>query len=150
MWRSLLNNGSVFDFRPGSLNRPMPGVKWAGMARIRYSFAVEILPGDEGSALGQICARSLHRAEPPLARLSLSHFPRRRASWKPIGPNQLKESFAGAQFACEIRSWGTVVDGNKLMTKSMIGSRFAAASAVLAARRLRSCQHFLSRTAITA
>jgi len=46
--------------------------------------------------------------------------------------------------------WGTVVDGNKLTTKGMTGSRFAAGSAVLAARRLPSGRCFLFPTAITA
>src|ERR1700730_8549450 len=142
----LLNNGAVFDVRPGTLNRPMPGVKWLGWRGFDILFQLRFCKEMKALPFGQICARSLLRAELPFARLSLSHFPRRRASWKQIGLNRLKESFASARFACGIRSWATVVEGNKLMTKSMTGSQFVAASAVLAAKRSPSCQCSLSPT----
>src|SRR6266852_5756188 len=111
----------------GSLNRPRPGVKWLAWRGFDILFQLRFCKEMKALPWSQIFARSLPWAEPPFARSSLSHFPRRRATWNPIGLKRLQnESFASVPFACEIRSWATVVGGNKLMTKSMTGSRFAA------------------------
>ena len=86
-----------------------------------------------------------------MPRLSLSHFPRRRASQKSIIPRWARKSFRGtARFASRIPSSAMGVGANKLTTNITIGSWFAAVFATAAARPSPSCRRFLRRTAITA
>src|SRR5207249_462276 len=73
------------------LNRPIPGLKWLGWRGFDILFQLRFRKEMKALPWSQICARSLRRAEPPFARLSFSHYPRCRASWKPIGQNRLKE-----------------------------------------------------------
>src|SRR5439155_15561179 len=73
------------------VNRPIPGLKWLGWRGFDILFQLRFRKEMKALPWSQICARSLRRAEPPFARSSFSHFPRYRASWKPIGQNRLKE-----------------------------------------------------------
>ena len=78
-------------------------------------------------------------------------FPRAGQPRSRLGRGVRGVSFcAGARFVSRIPSSVTVVDANKLMMNTMIGSGFAAVSATDAERRLPSCRHSRRPTAITA
>lgn len=75
------------------VNRPMPSasvVEIAGVAGIRYSFPVEKFRKEAKAPPGLRSRQGHPWAEPPLPRLSLSHFPQRRASRRSIGRRPLR------------------------------------------------------------
>lgn len=91
----------------------------------------------------QILARSTRRTGPPGLRYSLSHFHRRRASWKPIGSRLTEgQSCVSVPFACAIRSSVMAVVANRPTTRIMTGFRSAAAIAIGAKRRSLSLPPF--------
>jgi hypothetical protein len=119
----------------------------------RYSFSSrDFYSGGEGPALEfGSWERPTSRAGPPRSRHCLSHFPPRSTTSKPIGPRRARNSFrVAARFACRMPSSVTGAGASKPMMNIMIGSRFAAASATVAARHSPSCRPSLHDTAITA
>ncbi len=114
-------------------------------------FPVDVLFGRRGSASGSDLGQVTARAEPPLLRFSLSHFPPSRSTRKLIGPQIVPMSFcAGARFVNVIRSLVTVAAASKLTMNIMTGLRSGAVSATVAAGPLRSSLSSLCHSRITA
>ncbi len=84
-------------------------------------------------------------------RFSLSHFPSRRTSWKPIGPPVVPGPFCGnARFVSTIRSSAMDAAASRHTTSITTGLRSAVAAAPIAGRLSPSCRGFRSLTPITA
>ena len=100
--------------------------------------------GEELRSRPQILAGRYRRQSSNRVRFSLSHFPFRRTSWKPIGPPAVPKPFCGnAPFVSRIRSSATGTAASRHTTSITIGLISAAAGVPVAGRPLRSCRGFL-------
>ena len=109
------------------------------------------LLGGEDSALGFRSGQVAARAESPLLRFSLSHFPPGSSTWnlpgRPIVPAAFR---ADARCAIATSLSATAADASRLTMSIMTGFRSGAASVTVVARPLPSCRLFLFPTHTTA
>ena len=102
------------------------------------------------SASDSDLARSTSVAEPHRLRFSLSHFLRRRASWKLSGRRTAARSCGDAQYVNGSRSSATDGAASRRTIGIMIGFRSIAVAVRSVERLSLSCHCFLSRIRITA
>jgi hypothetical protein len=96
-------------------------------------------------------ARSMPEQSPDELRFFLSHFPPRRTSWKPTGPETATRSSCGdARFVNATRSSATGAAASRPTMSIMTGLGSGAVAAPIVGRPSPSCRCFRSLTATTA
>jgi len=121
-------------------------------AEKRYSSSVGIFSSGGGAPLpAQILAGQRRGRAPHERRFFLSHFPLRRTSSKPTGPETaIRSSCGDARFVNAIRSSATDAAASRPTMSITTGSGSGAVAAPIAGRPSPSCPCFLSLTRTTA
>ena len=122
----------------------------SGQRKSGILFQLRFFTGGEDSALGFRSGQVATRAESPLLRFSLSHFPMGRATRQLPGPQNGPPSYCDdARFVIATRSLATAAGASRLTMNIMTGLRSGAASVTVVARPSPSCRLFLSPTHTT-